>query len=154
MDRPVIPYRHRLRRLKRSLLCGLVRRYPRLDALLPAVAPVNVRRVCFEGHPELIVFLPGIGDVLEDFELNGFADAVRESSTPADLVVADVHFGYYARASVLERLREDVIEPAKSCYTTISLAGISLGGLVPGRHEWRAWQRLWRMFVTRREARA
>jgi len=125
-----VTYSHRLRRLKRALFCGLVRRYPKLSGLLPAVVPVNVQRVCRNGHSELVIFLPGIGDVIEDFELNGFIDALSNSARPADIVVADLHFGYYLRHSALERLREDVIEPAKrQGYETISLAGISLGGL-------------------------
>ncbi len=123
-------YPHRLRRLKRAALCGLVRRYPALQPLLPAVAPLNVQRFGDARHSELMVFLPGIGDVLEDFERNGFVQALRDSARPADMVVADVHFGYYVRRSVLERLRVDVIEPARSCgYATIFLVGISLGGL-------------------------
>ena len=76
-----------------------------------------------------MVFLPGIGDVLEDFELNEFVQAVRKSARPADMLVADVHAGYYFRRSMLERLHKDVIEPAKlRGYTKIWLVGISLGG--------------------------
>lgn len=76
-----------------------------------------------------MVFLPGIGDVLEDFELNRFVETVRTSARPADIVAADLHAGYYFRSSVLERLHEDVFEPAKACgYERIWLVGISLGG--------------------------
>jgi pimeloyl-ACP methyl ester carboxylesterase len=123
-------YPHRLRRLKRAALCELVRRYPALQPLLPAIAPLNVLRFGEPRHSELMVFLPGLGDVAEDFERNGFVQALRDSARPADMAVADIHFGYYVRRSVLERLRVDVIEPAKSCgYATIFLIGISLGGL-------------------------
>ena len=97
---------------------------------MPAIEPLNVLRFADARHSELMVFLPGIGDVPEDFERNGLVQALRDSARPADIAVADVHFGYYVRRSVLERLRVDVIEPAKSCgYATICLVGISLGGL-------------------------
>src|SRR5712672_3477612 len=47
----------------------------------------------------------------------------------ADIVVADLHFGYYLRQTAIERLREDVILPARTRgYQCISLVGISLGG--------------------------
>src|SRR5438105_14607402 len=107
-------YSHRLRRLKRAALCKLVSRYPALQPLLPAIEPLNVLRFDEARHSALVVFLPGIGDVAEDFERNGFVQALRDSARPADIAVADVHFGYYIRRSVLERLRVDVIEPAKS----------------------------------------
>lgn len=122
---------HRLRRLGRATVCGLVRRFPGLKILLPTTIPLKVRRFTCgdERTSELIVFLPGIGDVLEDFELNEFVEAVRKSARPADMLVADVHAGYYFRRSMLERLHKDVIEPVKLCgYTKIWLVGISLGG--------------------------
>ena len=76
-----------------------------------------------------MIFLPGIGDVLEDFERNRFIEAVRASRRLADMVVVDVHAGYYFHFSVLDRLHRDVIEPARSCgYQSIWLVGISLGG--------------------------
>ena len=79
---------------------------------------------------ELMILLPGIGDLAEDYESHGFVDAVRRSGAPADLVAVDVHVGYYARRTVLERLRKDVIAPAREAgYEKIWLGGISLGGL-------------------------
>jgi pimeloyl-ACP methyl ester carboxylesterase len=57
-------------------------------------------------------------------------DAVLRSEAPADLVAVDMHVGYYARRTVLERLRQDVIAPAREAgYEKIWLVGISLGGL-------------------------
>jgi pimeloyl-ACP methyl ester carboxylesterase len=122
---------YRLRRFRRALLCGIVRRYPALKRLLPAGTPLAVQpfRCGDERTSDLLVFLPGIGDVLDDFERNRFVEAVRASRRPTDVLVADAHAGYYFHASVLDRLREDVIEPAKTCgYETICLVGISLGG--------------------------
>ena len=49
---------------------------------------------------------------------------------PADLLVVDAHFGYYARGTVLKRLHEDIVLPARAHgYTTRWLVGISMGGL-------------------------
>jgi pimeloyl-ACP methyl ester carboxylesterase len=78
----------------------------------------------------LLVFLPGIGDLMEDYELNGFLMAAKERRAAADLVLVDAHYGYYANRTILDRLREDVIDPAKRRgYDEIWLVGISLGGL-------------------------
>lgn len=118
-----------LQRLRRGLCSGLARRFPRWVALLPATTPLCVRRFdCPNDAGELIVFLPGIDDVLDDFEFNGFVAEVRKREIAADLLVADLHFGYYLRRTAIERLRTDVIVPAKDRYERIWLVGISLGG--------------------------
>ena len=56
-------------RLKRKLFCCLALRYPRCVALLPASVPLAVCLHSGVDRPnELMVFLPGIGDVLEDYQ--------------------------------------------------------------------------------------
>ena len=47
---------------------------------MPAIEPLNVLRFDDARHSELMVFLPGIGDVPEDFERNGFVQALRDSA--------------------------------------------------------------------------
>ena len=124
-------YSYRLRRFRRTILFGVVRRYSAFKRIFPAIAPLAVQRFdCGEERAsELMIFLPGVGDVLEDFERNRFMEAVCASKRPADMVVVDVHAGYYFHASVLERLHEDVIAPARaSGHRSIWLVGISLGG--------------------------
>ena len=98
--------------------------------LLRAPSPIRSQFYeCGRSANRLIIFLPGIGDVLEDYEVYGFIDAVRERGISADMTVADMHFGYYLRRTALDRLREDVILPARrSGYDQIDLVGISLGG--------------------------
>ena len=77
-----------------------------------------------------MIFLPGLGDILEDYEFYGFIEAVRQSGLSADMLVADLHFGYYLRRTVIERLRNDILLPARrNGYEEIDLVGISLGGL-------------------------
>lgn len=131
MAGPAWPYR--VKRLTRNLVGTLALLSPRYGRLLPARVPLLVRH-----HPhlrgarsdELMVFLPGIADLMEDFEAYGFVKAVRRRGMPMDMTVVDAHFGYYYRRVVIDRLREDVILPARAAgYARIWLVGISLGGL-------------------------
>src|SRR5438874_824169 len=123
---------HRFKRARRNLLSALALRFPRAIAFLPAIAPLAVRE--YKAAPgatdELFIFLPGISDVLDDYETGGFIEAVLQSGAPADMIVVDAHFGYYLRQIVIERLRADVIAPARVTggFKKIWLAGISLGG--------------------------
>ncbi len=78
----------------------------------------------------LVVLLPGIGDGKDDFERQGFARAFHSGGSPCALIALDSHFGYYANGSIVLRLYEDVIAPARARgVERIVLAGISLGGL-------------------------
>lgn len=78
----------------------------------------------------LAVLLPGRWDRPERFARAGFVEAVARRGMPLDLVAVDAHVGYYRERSVIARLREDVILPARaSGYREIWLVGVSLGGL-------------------------
>lgn len=78
----------------------------------------------------LIAFLPGLGDRAEDYLEHGFVDRLREARVDADVRLVDAHFGYYREQKIVERLREDVVEPAEAAgYEQLWLVGISLGGL-------------------------
>ena len=81
------------------------------------------------GVNRLIVFLPGIGDLAEDFEAAGLICAAMSTELVADAIAVDAHFGYYARRSVVDRLAHDVVLPARRRgYREIWLVGISMGG--------------------------
>ena len=83
-----------------------------------------------ERQATLIVFLPGRGDTLHDFERKGMIEELRRAGVRADWVSVDAHLGYYRDRSVVTRLREDVIEPARAQgYRRIIVVGVSLGGL-------------------------
>lgn len=85
-----------------------------------------------EGGPAstLVVFLPGRGDRMEDFERRGLSAEMARAGIHADWVSVDAHLGYYQERSVIDRLREDVIGPARvRGYRRIVVVGISLGGL-------------------------
>lgn len=120
-----------LRRLGRALACRIAFLSPRGLVFLPCGAPL--RCLPYRGPvpaDRLIVFLPGIDDLAEDFAARGFFDAVARRGLPADAVAVDAHYGYYARRSVIERLAHDVVLPARrGGYREVWLAGISMGGL-------------------------
>ncbi|EAT15302.1 alpha/beta fold hydrolase [Desulfuromonas acetoxidans] len=81
-------------------------------------------------NPNLLVILRGIGGSAEDFERLGAIAAVRQRNLPFDVVVPDAHFGYYKKQTLVDRLYEDVIQPARQQgYQHIWLAGFSMGGL-------------------------
>lgn len=77
----------------------------------------------------LIVMLPGVYSYPEEFVREGFVTAVQDSRLAADVVRVDAHLGYYEKNAFVERLRQDVIAPAKAHgYRAIWIFGISLGG--------------------------
>lgn len=78
----------------------------------------------------LIVFLPGIQDLHLKFFSFGFHDSLQEQKISADIVCVDAHLGYYVQQTMIARLHQDIILPAKQMgYKNIWLAGTSLGGL-------------------------
>ena len=120
------------RRFVRGMVCRAAVHLPQVVHLLPTPIPIPVRSYrCEQGEPAptLLVLLPGIGDTAEDYERHGFADAIRRLRVPLDLAFVDAHYGYYAKRSVLDRIRDDVIAPARAeGYRRIWLGGISMGG--------------------------
>lgn len=94
--------------------------------------PVPLRTIALQppgGDSQcLIVLLPGRRDSPEDFVRHDFSGIAARAGAHADLVAVDAHMGYYYRKTIVDRLREDVIAPARKRYDRIWLAGISLGG--------------------------
>ncbi|MGI4776654.1 MAG: alpha/beta fold hydrolase [Janthinobacterium lividum] len=84
---------------------------------------------CVAHADTLIVLLPGVYSNPEEFVREGFVRAVQDSRIAADVVGVDAHLGYYEKNVFVERLRQDVIAPARALgYRAIWIAGISLGG--------------------------
>jgi len=104
-------------------------------AYLPREAAVPmptrlIRSPCGAPAQVLLVMLPGRGMSLDELEQQGFPAAVFAAGLAVDVLLVDAHAGYYKDRSILERLRLDVIAPARAAgKTSIWLAGISLGGL-------------------------
>lgn len=121
---------YRLRRLNRSLRARFSLLAPDSGAL--SASPVPLMKLEYSGlrrNRTLIVFLPGIDDLAEDFERKGFVHELRRQGVPADAIAVDAHFGYYATRALFERITDDVIRSAHANgYEEIWLVGISLGG--------------------------
>lgn len=78
----------------------------------------------------LLVLLPGSYSAPEEFLREGFVQTVREHRLAADVLLVDAHVGYYQGRSIVERLRADVIAPARARgVERIWLAGISIGAV-------------------------
>ena len=120
-----------LRRLHRTLSCPLALRFPACAVLLPTAPHLRVLHYpAPQRANEYWVLLPGINDAAEDYEIHSFIRSARTSGIRAHMAAVDAHFGYYARRTVLERLREDVVLPARAQgYEHIWLVGVSMGGL-------------------------
>lgn len=97
----------------------------------PATVPLRTLPVSAGNDSRcLVVFLPGRGDVPEDYVRNGFGEALRQAGSQCDMVGVDAHMGYYFEGSIVERLEQDVIGPARARgVERVWLVGISLGGL-------------------------
>lgn len=123
-------FSYRLRRLSRSVRARLSLLVPQLRAL--SASPVPLLKLEYSGHRRnrtLIIFLPGIDDLAEDFERQGFVRELRRHGVAADAVAVDAHYGYYATRALFERITDDVIHSAHTAgYEEIWLVGISLGG--------------------------
>jgi len=97
----------------------------------PTPIPTRATRMSAAGPTAtLVVFLPGRGDAMADFERKGFVATLREAGVKADAIAVDAHLGYYFKRTAIKRLRADVLLPARQRgYRRIVLVGISLGGL-------------------------
>ncbi|MBI2569334.1 MAG: alpha/beta hydrolase [Candidatus Schekmanbacteria bacterium] len=81
------------------------------------------------GDP-LFVFLPGKDDRARDFVDRGLVGSLLEALPGSACVAADAHLGYYLSHEIVDRLRDDVVLPARAAgYTNVWLVGLSIGGL-------------------------
>ncbi len=96
---------------------------PATEIPIPSISTANAG----SSNRTLIVMLPGMGDRVDTFFTTGFLDAGDQRDF--DVLAVDAHFGYYRERSLIPRLHEDIIVPAKaSGYQNIWLLGISMGG--------------------------
>src|SRR6266516_2850783 len=124
------PMSHRFRRFRRTAASRLALFSAHGVAFLPCTSPMSsVAYGTAQAKDILIIFLPGLGDVAEEFEVRGFVNAVADSGLPADALAVDAHYGYYARRSIIDRLAHDIVLPARRRgYRELWLVGISMGG--------------------------
>jgi pimeloyl-ACP methyl ester carboxylesterase len=76
-----------------------------------------------------MAWLPGAYHGAEDFVSAGFAEAVHRRQAALDLIFVDLQLSHVGDRSVLERLRSDIVLPARAAGVSLWLGGISLGGL-------------------------
>jgi pimeloyl-ACP methyl ester carboxylesterase len=80
--------------------------------------------------PVRLILLPPAYGSPDDFIANGFASAVRERRLDADLVFAALQLQHVDDRSILSRLHEETILPARAAGCTVWLGGISLGAYI------------------------
>jgi pimeloyl-ACP methyl ester carboxylesterase len=73
--------------------------------------------------------LPGAYHTAQDFLTAGFGEAVSTRQLDLDLIFVDLQMSHVADRSPLERLRSEIVLPARAAGVSIWLSGISLGGL-------------------------
>lgn len=88
----------------------------------------------------LMALLSGTFSQPEDFVREGFPAALRAQGIEADVVMAEVRAAWFADGSIIRRIEDAVVGPARARgHSRIWLAGISLGGLAAlgycARHE-------------------
>ncbi|HEX4962558.1 MAG TPA: alpha/beta hydrolase-fold protein [Thermoanaerobaculia bacterium] len=113
-----------------AVLAGCVRFLPARLRPTPVPLPsVRYSSPVLGSRPRtLVVLLPGRWDRPEDFGRHRFAEIAAHAGAQVDMVAVDAHLGYYYKNMIADRLREDVIGPARERYDRIWLVGISLGG--------------------------
>jgi hypothetical protein len=81
-------------------------------------------------HNNLLVFVRGLGGSHRTFAEEGMVDDTWQQGFDVDMVAPDSHFAYYSERTLIPRLHQDVILPAKEeGYEKIWLIGPSMGGL-------------------------
>jgi len=101
--------------------------------MYPAPVPIHTRLYPASSNGPartLLVLLPGRGDDVTAFAEHGFIDDLRATGVSIDVVAVDARIGYYKKNTVVERVRIDVLEPARrQGYAHVWIGGISMGGL-------------------------
>jgi pimeloyl-ACP methyl ester carboxylesterase len=98
--------------------------------LQPASVPMRTLELVVSRppHRRLVVLLPGRYGSPENFTYAQFAAVSIAGRVPADVIAADARVSYYFHGTLVERLHQDVILPARAHgYDQIFLAGVSLG---------------------------
>jgi len=74
--------------------------------------------------------LPGRGDDVANLQASGIAKSIQDEWPQADVLLAGVTFAYYMEGRMPQRLREEIMLPARAQgYQEIWLVGASMGGM-------------------------
>jgi pimeloyl-ACP methyl ester carboxylesterase len=80
--------------------------------------------------PTQMIWLPGAYHSAQDFVNEGFVRAAAQRQIPLDLRFVDLEMQHLDDRDAFQRLRSEVVQPARDSGAAVWLAGISLGGLV------------------------
>ena len=70
------------------------------------------------------------GDSAGDWAAHGFVSDLRAAGLNFDVVATNATIGYYMKETIVERMRDDVLTPARQQgYKQIWIVGASMGGL-------------------------
>ncbi|HEY4068780.1 MAG TPA: alpha/beta hydrolase [Burkholderiaceae bacterium] len=109
-----------------ALSCGCAMWRPPVVPMRTLAEPAQ----CSAPADTLIVLLPGSYSLPEEFQSEGFVKIVRARRLAADLALIDAPVSYYQNRSIVDRLAEDVVRPARARgYRQVWLAGISIGAV-------------------------
>lgn len=80
--------------------------------------------------PLVLVLLSGTYSVPEDFVREGFVAAVEARGLAAEVVMAETRAAYFSDGSIVRRIREHVVAPARARGgERVWMTGVSLGAL-------------------------
>jgi pimeloyl-ACP methyl ester carboxylesterase len=77
-----------------------------------------------------MIWLPGAYHSAQDFLDQGFVRAAAQRHVPLDLRFVDLEMQHLDDRDAFQRLRSEIVLPARDSGAAVWLAGISLGGLV------------------------
>jgi pimeloyl-ACP methyl ester carboxylesterase len=80
--------------------------------------------------PTQMIWLPGAYHSAQDFVDQGFARAAAQRQVALDLLFVDLQMRHLDDRDVFQRLRSEIVLPARDSGAAVWLAGISLGGMV------------------------
>jgi pimeloyl-ACP methyl ester carboxylesterase len=94
------------------------------------IASLSYQSDSTQRQRNLLVLLRGIGADNSIFDEEGIINEIHNRKLPFDVIAPDTHFGYYQSKTIEDRLKHDIIDPARrQGYEQIWLAGFSMGGL-------------------------
>ena len=113
------------------VLIVLVGQFSACAFIRPATVPIESEYYRYDkSNSILVVLLPGFGDAPEKYVTHGTVEQINACRDGVNILGVNSHFGYYRSETIVERLRTDIIIPAKaSGIEQVWLFGISMGGL-------------------------
>lgn len=99
--------------------------------LPPATRPIRTQHYGLTSSKtkDLFILLPGRHSHPEEFARYGLVDLIQQRYPQAEIIVPDLHLGYYMDRLMPQCLYEEIILPARKKGQRVTLVGTSMGGL-------------------------